>query len=103
MNHSPVTMALYVQPGASSAQVGGSHDGVLRVKVRARAVEGAATSEVLSRVAEAFGVRGGAVELVRGATSRHKTVRVTGDPIALRTRYQELLAMTTSARDALSE
>ena len=51
--------------------------------VTARAVDGAATAAALRAVAEAFGVRPGAVRLVTGATSRAKVVEVDGDEAAL--------------------
>jgi uncharacterized protein YggU (UPF0235/DUF167 family) len=61
--------------------------------VRARAIEGAATDEVLTAVAEAFCVRDRDVSLVRGALSRLKTVNVTGDEALLTARLEVLLAL----------
>jgi uncharacterized protein (TIGR00251 family) len=84
---------LHVQPGAKVPRVGGSFDGRLSVKVRARAVEGAATDEVLTAVAEAFCVRTRDVSLVRGALSRLKTVDVIGEDALLASRLDELLRL----------
>ena len=64
----PMRLEVHVHPGSRKALVGGSHDGALVVRVQARAVDGAATDEVLDVVAEAFHVRRGAVQLVRGPT-----------------------------------
>jgi uncharacterized protein YggU (UPF0235/DUF167 family) len=51
------------------------------VRVAPRAVDGKATRAALDAVAGAFGVRGSAVTLVSGATSRTKVVDITGgDP-----------------------
>jgi uncharacterized protein len=82
------------KPGASRAVVGGRYgDGaVLVVAVNAPAVDGRATEAVLAAVAEAFGLRRRDVDLVTGATSRTKTVRVVGDPVALQARLDGLLA-----------
>lgn len=71
-------VAIRVRPGASRTEVGGSHDGALVVRVAARAVDGKATEAALRAVAEAFGLRRRAVELVSGATSRTKVVDVAG-------------------------
>ncbi|WP_198954922.1 DUF167 domain-containing protein [Kineosporia sp. R_H_3] len=81
------------KPGASRTAVGGRYgDGdVLVVAVNAPAVDGRATEAVVAAVAEAFGVRRRDADLVTGATSRTKTVRVVGDPVALRARLEGLL------------
>ena len=50
----------------------------LKVKVKAPAVEGKANAELLRFLAESFGVRPGAVSLVRGGTARLKVVRIEG-------------------------
>ncbi len=87
---------LRVRPGASRNAVGGRYDGpagpALVVAVTARAVEGQATKAVLQAVAAAFGVRGSAVTLVRGATSRDKLVDIQGDEDHLRPRLEKLLS-----------
>jgi uncharacterized protein YggU (UPF0235/DUF167 family) len=76
-------LEVHVHPGSRKALVGGSHDGALVVRVQARAVDGAATDEVLDVVAEAFHVRRGAVRLVRGPASRRKVLSVDGEDAAL--------------------
>jgi uncharacterized protein YggU (UPF0235/DUF167 family) len=48
------------------------------VRVSARAVDGKATESALAAVADAFGVRRGAVRLVSGASSRTKVVDIDG-------------------------
>ncbi len=82
---------MHVHPGSRRAGVGGSHDGDLVVRVRARAVSGAATAEALSLVAAALGVRPADVTLERGGRSRTKLVAVAGDETALRSRLRVLL------------
>ena len=53
-------------------------DGVLRVRVTAPAVEGAANNALIRLVAETLGVARRDVRLVAGATSRRKLVVVDG-------------------------
>jgi len=86
----PFELDVHVRPGARSTQVGGSHDGVLAVKVAAPPADGQANEAVCRAVAAALGVRPTAVELVRGASSRRKRLRVDGDTTTLRARAEEL-------------
>jgi uncharacterized protein YggU (UPF0235/DUF167 family) len=79
--------AVRVQPGARRTEVGGrwaggddrdgGDGGVLMVRVRAPAVDGKANAAVLDALADALGVRSGAVRL-RGARGRTKLVEVDG-------------------------
>lgn len=79
-----------VQPGSSRPSVGGARDGALVVRVRARAVEGAATEEARRAVASALGVRAGAVRCVKGERTRLKSMAVDGDDTALAERLAAL-------------
>ncbi len=82
---------VHVHPGSRQRSTGGSYDGALIVHVRARAVDGAATAEVLETLAAAFDAKPSAVQLLRGQHSRTKTVVIKGDEDQLRTRLDELL------------
>lgn len=73
-------VAVRVKPGASRPRVGGRHDGphgpALVVAVSARAVDGRATEAARRAVADALGLRAGAVSLRTGAASRDKLFTV---------------------------
>jgi len=56
---------------------------VLRARVSARAVEGAANEALIRLVAGELGVARGRVSIVRGATARSKVVEVAGVDAAL--------------------
>jgi uncharacterized protein YggU (UPF0235/DUF167 family) len=75
-------------PGASRTVA--EWDGaVLHVRIRARAIEGAANRALIQAVADTLGVRRSAVSLVAGERSRNKLFEVTGlDPASL-TRLRE--------------
>ena len=73
-----VTFDVLVQPRASRAKLGPVHDGRLKVAVTSPPVDGEANAAVIELVAKALGVARGAVEVIAGASSRRKTVRVTG-------------------------
>jgi len=69
-------LSVIVKPG--SKKPGFSMEGdSLVLRVRARAIEGAANAECLRAVAARFGVAPSSVELLRGIRGRRKLFRVT--------------------------
>ena len=79
-----------VTPGARDEAVLGWQDGVLRVRVRARAEAGQANDAVCRLLAQTLGVPPRAVSIRRGATSRQKSVNVDGlNEADLRKRFAE--------------
>ena len=85
-------VTVHVHPGSRRGEVGGDYDGALVVRVRARAVDRAASDEALRVVADAFGLSTAMVELVHGRRSRTKILELRGDETTLRTRLAELRA-----------
>jgi uncharacterized protein len=73
-----VTFDVLVQPRASRAKVGPLHDGRLKVAVTSPPVDGEANAAVIELIAKTLGVAKGAVKVVAGATSRRKTLEVSG-------------------------
>lgn len=73
-----VTFDVLVQPRASREKLGPLHDGRLKVAVTSPPVDGEANAAVIAVLAKALGVPKSAVEVVAGASSRRKTVRVRG-------------------------
>ena len=75
-----LVLALHVQPGASRTEIAGTHgtagDARLKLRLAAPPADGKANAELLRYLAEAFGVPLRQVVLVRGATSRQKSVRI---------------------------
>jgi uncharacterized protein (TIGR00251 family) len=72
-----ITLTLHVQPGAKHTEVVGLHGAALKIRLAAPPVDGKANAELLRFLSEAFGVPQRAVTLVRGETSRRKTVTIT--------------------------
>jgi uncharacterized protein len=66
---------------------------VLKVRVRAPASEGAANAALIALIAKTLGVARRDVELVAGATTRLKRVRVTGEGAALAARLEKICAV----------
>jgi uncharacterized protein (TIGR00251 family) len=73
-----VELAIKLQPRASRGEIGGEIGGELKIKVTAPPVDSAANEALVRLIAEKLDCPRGAVQLVRGHSSRHKTVRVTG-------------------------
>lgn len=70
-----------VQPGAKRDEITGSREGVLLVRVTAPPIEGRANKAVCKLLADVAGIAKSRVEVVRGASSREKTIRLNGvDP-----------------------
>lgn len=73
-----VKIAVKVIPNAPHDEVVGWRGKVLTVKLTAPPVEGRANRELCSFLARVFGVSSADVSLLRGETSRHKTVHIAG-------------------------
>jgi uncharacterized protein len=73
-----VTIAVLVQPRASRPRFGPLHGDRIKLAVTAPPVDGEANAAVIELVARTLGVGRGAVEVIAGAASRRKTVRVRG-------------------------
>jgi len=73
-----VMFDILVQPRASRAKIGPVHDGRLKVAVTSPPVDGEANAAVIELLAKTLGVARSAVEVVAGASSRRKTVRIAG-------------------------
>ena len=91
MSASDARFAVRLTPRAVVDRVDGVTDGVLRARVGAPAVEGAANNALIRLIAEELGVARSDVRIVAGATSRQKLVVVDGaDPEAIVARWPGL-------------
>lgn len=73
-----VCISLKVQPRASRNEIAGPIGNELKINVTAPPVDSAANEAVLELLAEILGCARNQLELLRGATSRHKQVFVRG-------------------------
>lgn len=76
MTPTDVRFAVRLTPRAAADRVEGVIDGVLRVRVGAPAVEGAANNALLRLLSDELGVARRDVRIVAGASSRQKLVVV---------------------------
>ena len=65
-----------VQPKASRNQVDGYEDGTLRLRVSAPPVDGKANSSVIALLAKTLGISKSKLQIIRGQSSRDKSVSV---------------------------
>ncbi len=73
-----LTFAVSIVPRASRSEIVGEHNGALRVRIAAPPVSGAANRELVRTLAKIFKLPQNAVEIVSGANSKNKTVRLRG-------------------------
>jgi uncharacterized protein len=71
-----ITLDILVQPRASRAKIGPMHDGRLKIAVTAPPVDGEANAAVIELIARQLGIARGDVEVIAGASSRRKTLRI---------------------------
>lgn len=69
-----VVLDVSVVPGASRTELVGLHDGALRVRLAAPAVEGKANAALLAWLADELGIAKREAHLLRGAAARRKQI-----------------------------
>jgi uncharacterized protein (TIGR00251 family) len=84
-----LTIAVRLSPRSGREEVAGvTEAGELHIRVRPAPVDGAANGAAVRLIAAALGVAPSAIELVSGASSRHKRVRIAGvDATIVRRRW----------------
>jgi len=85
-----LTFAVRIVPRASRSEIAGEQSGALRVRIAAAPVEGAANQELIKLLAKSFKLPQKAVEIVSGAASKNKIVRIQG---ADATRLRQLVIL----------
>lgn len=76
LNPPDVRFAVRLTPRAASDRVDGVVDGILRARVTAPAVDGAANNALIGLIADELGIARRDVRIVAGAISRQKLVVV---------------------------
>jgi len=67
-----------IQPGSSKDQIIGLHNGRLKIKISAPPVDGKANQNLIEFIAKALGVSKSKIEIVKGRTSKLKTLKISG-------------------------
>ena len=76
------TLSVRVHPGAKCDAVTGLHAGAVKIALKAPPVDGRANEALIAFVAERLQLPRSRVALVAGASSRSKTLRITGKSAA---------------------
>lgn len=80
-----------VQPRSSKNQINGEVEGCLKIKLTAPPVEGEANQALVKFLASLLQVPRQDIAIVRGETSHHKLIEISGvDEQWLRTRLEQL-------------
>ncbi len=85
-----IRLSVHAQPGASKSELAGVHGEALKLRIAARAEDGAANKAICSFLAELFGVPKTSVSILRGSSSRKKTVLIEGDSDKLKKALETL-------------
>lgn len=93
-----VELTVHVQPGASREEIVGTHGDALKVRVDARAVEGAANGALVEFLAHALGVPRREVRILRGEKARRKVLAVTMPIQDATARLARLLGVESTER-----
>ncbi|MBZ0155479.1 MAG: DUF167 domain-containing protein [Alphaproteobacteria bacterium] len=74
-----IIIEVKVIPKSSRTEMAGVLDGtVVKVKLTAPPVEGAANEQLIAFLAEKFGIKKSDIVILKGETSRRKTVKLSG-------------------------
>ncbi len=88
-NLAGLTIQLRAQPGARRSGLALTPQGVLKAAVTVPPEDGKANDAVIALLSKAWRMPKSTVAIVRGGTSREKTLSVAGDPAALAERIAE--------------
>ncbi|MGA2839889.1 MAG: DUF167 domain-containing protein [Steroidobacteraceae bacterium] len=75
---SPVRLEVYIQPRASKTALAGMHDGLIKIRIAAPALENAANRALIDFLAQRLGIAKRYVRIVSGSASRRKVLEIDG-------------------------
>jgi uncharacterized protein (TIGR00251 family) len=73
-----VRLEVYIQPRASKTELAGMHDGLVKIRIAAPAVENTANRALIDFVAQRLGIAKRCVRIVSGGASRKKVLEIDG-------------------------
>lgn len=71
-----IIIQVKVIPRSSKKEIAGVEDNTIKIKLTAPPVEGAANEQLIELLSEALNVKKSSIEIVKGDSSRYKTVKI---------------------------
>ena len=93
-----MSLEIHVQPGAKRNEIVGFKEGVLYVKVIALPQKGQANRALLELMAQMLGIPKGAIDIIRGQSSRNKVIAIQG---LTSKEVREILGQDLSCKDLI--
>jgi len=78
LGENSLNIRVQIQPRSSKDQIIGLHNGRLKIKISAPPVDGKANQNLIEFIAKALGVSKSKIEIVKGRSSKLKTLRISG-------------------------
>lgn len=78
MKESSVSFEVLIQPKSSIDEITGFHDGRLKIRISAPPFDGKANKRLIEFTSKVFGVPKSNVNIIKGKSSKIKTLKVTG-------------------------
>ncbi|GAB7140961.1 DUF167 domain-containing protein [Deferribacterales bacterium RsTz2092] len=91
MSLDKIKFSLYIQPGAKNTELAGKHGGLMKLRISAPPVEGAANKAVVEFVAGFLELPKSAVHIVSGEKSRTKTIELTTNNEKVKDKLSKLI------------
>lgn len=76
INAKGIVLNVLVRPNAAADKIEGLHDDLLKLRVNAQPLEGAANQAVIKLLSKALGVPKTAIEIMAGHTNKHKRLQL---------------------------
>lgn len=86
-------VTVHVQPGAKTTSCAGIHGDALKIRLHAPPVDGKANQALIAWLAKTLGCPQSAIELIRGQTSRRKTLSINSNDAEALSRQLRALAV----------
>lgn len=73
-----IIIQVKVIPRSSKKEIAGVEDNTLKIKLTAPPVDGAANEQLIELLSEKFNIKKSSIIILKGESSRHKTVKIVG-------------------------
>ena len=73
-----IVIEVKVEPRSSKKGISGLLGDVVKIKLTAAPVEGAANEQLIEIISEATGIKKSAIRIIRGAAAKRKTLEIKG-------------------------